>query len=277
MNFNVDSDTVRNIWMLTKKNMTLYVRKGPVLIFGLMFPFFMVLSWILGRAITLSQIFVGIVSMTSFFTATAISPVILPIETREKSLERLMSAPVSLIEILSGIIIASTIYSILITSLIAVIFLIPIFASVSSPLAVFFVFLGISIMAILGSIIGLFFSAKPSYQTSDIMVLMNLVKFPLLFIGGVFIPLVAVPELVAFIYFLSPVTFLTEILRNCVNEPTLISVELGFLGLIIWTVVAFIATLFIQKKTMVKRFSETGGAGKKMKMMMMKKQSPAQA
>lgn len=257
--------------MLTKKNITLYVRKGPVLIFGLMFPFFMVLSWILGRQITLSQIFVGIVAMTSFFTATAISPVILPIETREKSLERLLSAPISLGEILFGIIIASTIYSIIITSIIAVIFLIPIVSLIASPLALFFVFIGIAIMAILGSTIGLIVSAKPTDQTSDIMVLMNLVKFPLLFIGGVFIPLSSVPASVAIVYFLSPVTFLTEILRASVGEPTAISLEMSLLGLITWTIVAFIITFSLQKKTMIKRFSETAGGGNK-KMMMMKQQ-----
>ncbi|MHA1650192.1 MAG: ABC transporter permease [Candidatus Helarchaeota archaeon] len=263
-------ETIKNIWMLTKKNITLYVRKGPVLIFGLMFPFFMVLSWVLGRQITLSQIFVGIVAMTSFFTATAISPVILPIETREKSLERLLSAPISVIEILSSIIIASTIYSIIITSIIAVIFLIPIFALVASPLAIFLIFIGISLMAVLGSIIGLLVSAKPTDQTSDIMILMNLVKFPLLFIGGVFIPLVAVPSTVAVIYFLSPVTLLTEILRNCVNEPTFISMEMSLLGLLIWTIFAFVITYAMHKKTMVKRFSETGGSNKKMMMMKQK-------
>ena len=264
-------ESLKNTWMLTKKNITLYVKKGPVLIFGLMFPFFMVLSWMLGRQITLSQIFVGIVSMTSFFTATAISPVILPIETREKSLERLLGAPISLTEILSGIILASTLYSLIITSIIAVIFLTPILALLASPLSLFFIFIGIALMAVLGSILGLLISAKPTDRTSDVMVLTNLVKFPLLFVGGVFIPLSAVPPSVAVLYLISPITFLTEILRNCVNEPVLISLEMSVFGLMIWIIVAFSATFLIHKKTMVKRFSETGGRGKKKKMMMKKK------
>ncbi|MCP4764021.1 MAG: ABC transporter permease, partial [archaeon] len=101
-------ESINKIWLLCKKNITLYIKKGPVLIFGLMFPFFMTLSWVIGREISLNLVFVGIVSMTSFFTATAISPVVLPIETREKSLERILSFPISLNEILLGIILAST-------------------------------------------------------------------------------------------------------------------------------------------------------------------------
>ena len=66
-------DSFQRIWILSKKNISLYIKKGPVLIFGLMFPFFMTLSWVIGREISFNQVFIGIISMTSFFTATAIS------------------------------------------------------------------------------------------------------------------------------------------------------------------------------------------------------------
>ena len=256
--------------MLTKKNVTLYIKKGPVLIFGLMFPFFMVISWILGRSITLSQIFVGIVGMTSFFTATAVSPVILPIETREKSLERILGAPLSLNEILLGITIASTLYSFIITSIIALIFIALFPALIASLVSVFLTFLGIFLMGILGSLLGLLLSAKPTDQTSDIMVLMNLVKFPLLFIGGIFIPLKEMLPSAAIIYFISPLTFLTELFRSTVNGSNVISSEISVLILCIWIVALFALNYVLHRKTMPKRFSETVG-GPKM-MMMMKKQ-----
>ncbi len=265
-------ESLNNIWMLTKKNITLYIRKGPVLIFGLLFPLFMIISWILGRSITLSQIFIGIIAMTSFFTSTAVSPVILPIETREKSLERILSAPISLNELLLGIMIASALYSIIITSIIAISFIVlfPI-VLITTPLSLFFIFLGIILMGILGSLLGLLLSAKRTDQTSDIMVLMNLVKFPLLFIGGIFIPLSQLPAGAAFIYYISPVTFLTELLRSAVDQNSMISSEINILVLCIWIVVLFIINHSIHKKTMPMRFSEIGGKQMK-KMMMMKKQ-----
>ncbi|GAG84978.1 unnamed protein product [marine sediment metagenome] len=61
-------DSLKRIWILSKKNISLYIKKGPVLIFGLMFPFFMTLSWVIGREISFNQVFIGIISMTSFFT-----------------------------------------------------------------------------------------------------------------------------------------------------------------------------------------------------------------
>ncbi|MHA1370085.1 MAG: hypothetical protein ACTSRA_10270, partial [Promethearchaeota archaeon] len=115
--------SVRRIWLLSKKNIRLYVKQGPVLIFGILFPFFMALAWVIGRPIPLTHIFVGIVSMSAFFTATAISPVVLPIETRERSLEKLLSMPVTLREILASIVVASVIYSSITTYTVFVIFI----------------------------------------------------------------------------------------------------------------------------------------------------------
>ena len=265
----MNSDSLRNIWMLTRKNITLYVKRGPVLIFGLLFPFFLVISWILGRTITIGQIFIGIVAMTSFFTSTAIGPVILPIETREKSLERLLSSPLSLNEILLGIIIASTLYSIIITSIIAMIFIIFFPILVSSPFSFLMIFIGIILMGLLGSVLGLLVSANPTDMTSDIMVLMNLIKFPLLFIGGIFIPLKSLPSSMAFIYFLSPLTFLTELLRSSVDQSNLLPNEFNIVLLLCWIAILFALNYVLHRKTMPKRFSEKGGTSQK-KMMMKK-------
>jgi ABC-2 type transport system permease protein len=257
---------VRNIWMLTRKNITLYIRRGPVLIFGLLFPFFMIISWILGRSITISQIFIGIIAMTSFFTSTAVSPVILPIESREKSLERLLSAPLSLNEILLGIIVASTLYSIIITSIIAIIFIILFPTLISSPISFFIILIGISLMGLLGSLLGLLVSAYPTDMTSDIMVIINLVKFPLLFIGGIFIPLRSIHTSLAIIYFISPLTFLTELLRSSVDQSNILPNEFNLLILLGWIAMLFTINYLMHRKTMPKRFSETA-SGPKMRMM----------
>ena len=261
-------DSLSRIWLLSKKNITLYIKKGPVLIFGLMFPFFMTLSWVIGREISLNLVFIGIISMTSFFTATAISPVVLPIETREKSLERILSSPISLNEILIGIILASTLYSLFITSIITIIFILIFSVGFNSLITIFVMFFGIGLMSILGSLLGLLVAAHPTDMTSDVMIIMNLIKFPLLFISGVFVPLQTMPFNLVFISFLSPITFLTDLLRFCVEGNNFFLVQFDILMLIIWIISLSIVNYILHKKTMPKRLSETGS---KKKIMMMKK------
>lgn len=208
--------SLSRIWLLSVKNITLYFKKGPVLIFGLMFPFFMALSWVIGKDLTINQVFIGIISMTSFFTATAISPVIFPIETREKSLERTLVSPISINEILLGMIVASTLYSFIITSIIAIIFLI---GGVSFNIisGLWFLFIAIGLMAILGSVLGVLIAAIPTDMTSNVMTIMNLIKFPLLFLGGIFVPLENIPAGMLFLSYFSPITFLTDLLRFSVH------------------------------------------------------------
>ena len=244
------------IWVQSIKNINLYIKKGPVVIFGLMFPFFMALSWVLGRNISINQIFIGITAMTTFFTATAISPVVLPIETREKSLERILSAPLSLNQILLGIVVASALYSLIITSLIAMIFIIIFPSLFNSLISAFILWLGIILMSILGSLLGLLVAAHPTDQTSDVMLIMNLIKFPLLFISGIFIPLDLLPFSAVILSFFSPLSFLTDLFRYCVDGHSFFPYQIDLLILIIWIIVLFIVNAYIHSKTMPKRFEE---------------------
>lgn len=247
-------DSIIKIWVQSKKNITLYIKKGPVIIFGLMFPFFMTLSWVMGREISVNQIFIGIIAMTSFFTATAVSPVVLPIETREKSLERVLSAPVSLNQILLGIVVASTLYSFIITSVIALIFIIIFPSLLSSVLSAFAIWLGIFLMSILGSLLALLVSAIPSDKTSDIMLTMNLIKFPLLFVSGMFMPLETLPLYAVILSFISPLTFLVDLFRYCVDGQSYFPPHISLLLLSLWILVLFLANVYFHRKTMPKRF-----------------------
>ena len=258
------NDSINRIWILSKKNISLYIKRGPVLIFGLLFPFFMTLSWAIGRAIPINHVFIGIVSMTSFFTATAISPVVLPIETREKSLERILVSPISLNEILLGIVIASTLYTLIITSIITIIFIL-LFSIVFNLIStIFLMFLGIGLMSILGSLLGLLVAAYPTDMTSNVMIIMNLIKFPLLFMSGIFIPLNSLPPHLLLLSFFSPITFLTDFLRFCVDGSNFFAYQFNILLLIIWIVVLFIVTYMVHKITMPKRLAETGKSKRKM-------------
>ena len=256
-------DSVYKIWALSRKNVSLYIKSGPVIIFGLMFPFFMTLSWVLGREISVNQIFIGIIAMTSFFSATAISPVVLPIETREKSLERILSAPVSLNQILLGIVVASALYSFIATSVIALIFVIIFPSLLSSLLYALLFWLGICLMSILGSLLALLVSAIPTDKTSDIMLTMNLIKFPLLFVSGMFLPLEVLSLPAVILSFLSPLTFLIDLFRYCVDGQNYFPFYISLLILVLWITILFLANAYFHKKTMPKRFGSSKPQKKK--------------
>jgi len=67
-----------------------------------------------------------------------------------------------------------------------------------------------------------------------------------------------------FIYFFSPLTFLTEIFRAQVNASNVMPLALNIVILLAWIFILFVLNLGIHRKTMPKRFSETS-SGPKMK------------
>lgn len=252
-------------WILCKKNISLYIKRGPVLIFGLMFPFFITLSWIIGRELSPHQVFIGIVAMTAFFTSTAISPVVLPQETRGKTLERQLFYPVSVNQILLGIVMASFLYSLIITMIIVIAFSLILSIAILSIFQIFILVLGTGLMVVLGSLFGLLISALPTDMTSDVMVLINIIKFPLIFISGIFIPLSFTPIGLFILSILSPITFFTDLLRYCVLENNLFNFGFDILILLLWIALLSVGNVIFHKKTMPKRLGESAAKSKKMK------------
>ena len=83
--------------------------------FGVLFPVFLLLAFYIGRSIPPDFLLSGLISMTLFFTSSAVSPVISPWETRMKTLERLVSAPVSISTIVIGDVLASFTFGLILT------------------------------------------------------------------------------------------------------------------------------------------------------------------
>ncbi len=254
---------LRQVWALCLKNIQLYFRKGPVLIFGLVFPFFMTLTWVIGREITSTRLFIGIAAMAVFFTSTAMSPVIMPWETREKGLERQITSPLNLPRILWGIILASTLFSLLLSVIVVLILGLGVGITFTNDFSLLG-FLGtLSLMACLGSLIGLFISVPPTDQMPGIMTIANLVRFPLIFISGVFIPLSQLPSNVQIAAWFSPLTPFVDAVAECVGEVSLLPLPLDFLLLLVWCLGFYVLCLKTHSKTFSMRFTQGFGPMRK--------------
>ncbi|KXB05357.1 ABC transporter [candidate division MSBL1 archaeon SCGC-AAA382A13] len=195
---------------VAKKNLRIYYVKGPVIIFGILLPFFFFLAFWLGRDMPPLVLGTGLVGMAIWFTSTSISPVITPWETRTKTLERLISAPIGHSWILLGDMMASATIGMVMTI---------------APLSIASIFLNLSIVhpLILGvslilasfcfSAIGVLMAALPTDTPADVMMLSSLIKFPIIFISGIFIPIGELPAWGQIVAHISPLTYLTDLTR----------------------------------------------------------------
>lgn len=101
---------------VAKKDILMYYLKGPVIIFGILLPLFLFFAFWIGRQLELSFLIPGLISMTTFFSATSVSPVIAPWEGQMRTLERLMACPVSITTIVFGDVMASFTFGISISA-----------------------------------------------------------------------------------------------------------------------------------------------------------------
>ncbi|RLC70419.1 MAG: ABC transporter permease [Chloroflexi bacterium] len=238
------------IWAIAKKDIRIYYSKGPVVIFGILFPVFLFLAFFIGRDLPLDFMLPGLLGMVVFFTATAISPAVAPWEAQARTLERLMSCPVTFSAIILGDIVGSFAFGATISLILVVISLaIGVIALGQLPVLIMAVLLA----AFCFSSLGLIFSAAPTSLPSTTMMVSSMVKFPLVFISGIFIPLSDLPVWGQAIAYVSPLTYFTDIARHCIQNAGHLALGVDFLAMVAFTALFLLLAMKLHQKTMPKR------------------------
>ena len=250
MNSSGFSEQVRRAWAIAKKDIRIYYFKGPVLVFGIFMPLFLFLAFFMGsRQLPLSFLISGLVGMTLFFTATAVSPAIFPWEGQAKTLERLASCPITIEAIVFGDMIASLLFGIGITFVTVIIGL----ALGLSLVHGITLLAAILIAAVCFSAIGMLLAVPPTNVPSNIMMLSSLIKFPLVFISGIFVPLEQMPFWGLVLSVCSPLTYFTDLVRYSFTGDNFFPVWIDIAALAVFTIVFTVGTMYLHKRTMPKR------------------------
>ena len=230
MNFSL---AVRGALITAGKN-SIYYKKAPVIIFGLLFPLFMFISFYLGRAVDVAVFFPGFLAMTLFFTASALGPLITPWEKQAGTYERLLSYPVTIGTIVAGDALAGAMFGCALSVMV---------------MAGGIIFLGValtdiilvSIAMLLGSAcfsaMGVLMASTSSRTPSNVMMLSSLVRFPMIFISGIFVPLSQLDGALRTLSYISPLTYLVDLLNAGLGGNSTLPAWLDILVLLLFTTV----------------------------------------
>ena len=250
MEKNICLDQFRRSLFIVQKNIRIYYSKGPVIIFGLLMPCFLFLSFYIGRDMPIEALIPGLLGMTAFFTATSTGPAIVPWEARAKTLERLISSPVSLRTILFGDVISSFLFGILVSAF-PVIASLLIGVEIVYPLILVF---GVVLSTFCFASFSILLSAyPPTDNPSTAMMLSSMIKFPLVFISGIFIPIEELPVWGKTISSISPLTYFTDLAKYSIHGNSYYPIELNILVLIAFTAAFLFTAIKIHERTIQKR------------------------
>ena len=240
---------LRGIVVITGKNMRLYYSKPPVLMFGLLIPLFMFFAFFVGRHLDLTTFFPAFLAMMLFFTASSVGPLITPWEKREKTYERLLSYPVTQDSIILGDVVAGAVFGIGISLLvwIASIFFVPVVVTNWGLFVLAFI-LGTLSCAALGALL----ASPASDSPPNVMIFSNLVRFPLIFISGIFVPLQQMEGWALTLAYCSPLTYLVDLFNAAMSGRSVFSPLFDCTVLFVVSVVFIIVARVIQKRNMMK-------------------------
>jgi ABC-2 type transport system permease protein len=242
---------MRGAIVTARKDIKIYYKKAPVFIFGLILPTFLFFAFFIGRQLDIAKYFPGFLSMTIFFTASSVGPLIIPWEKQSGTFERLLTLPVSVPTLILGDALAGTLFGMLISTIVLLAGVA--FLPLSFPIGVLF---ALPILFFLGNVcfaaLGVLLSAPAGRTPSNVMMLSSLVRFPLIFISGIFIPLADLPQMAQVVSFLSPLTYLTDGLNATMGQQSILHLVVDTTVLIGFAVFFLLAASLILKKMALK-------------------------
>jgi len=230
---NLYNQFVRAVVVITEKNIRIYYNKAPVLIFGLLFPLFMFLAFYLGRDVNLYLFFPGLLAMSLFFTASSVGPLITPWEKQAGTYERLLSFPVSINTIILGDIVAGMVFGIFINMIVLIVGLVFFDYNIN----ILFLVLGVLLASFCFSSLGVLLASPSVRSPSHIMMFSSLIRFPLIFISGIFIPLEKLHGIGRALAYFSPITYLVDIFNFGFKAESHIPLTIDFIALFIFSVI----------------------------------------
>lgn len=224
------------------KDMRAYYLKPPNISWGIIFP----LAWTgmffikSGSGLeSVLDLLPGVVTISILFGTTSLLSVTLTFERRNRSFERLLLAPISL-ELLmlaktSGAILFGIVNAFIPIAIAA--FLIDM-----SGIAWCLVVPAIILIGIVSTFLGLFISVSAS-EVFEAQTFSNFFRFPMIFLCGLFFPILSLPVFIRPLSYMLPVTYGVDILHGAINGQHIMSFTLDFIILGVFCLVLFLLSL----------------------------------
>jgi ABC-2 type transport system permease protein len=229
-------------WNIFAKDMRAYYLKPPNISWGIIFPlawtgmFFIRSGSGLESVLTLLP---GVMTISILFGATSMLAVTITFEKRSRSFERLLLAPISLELLMLAKTSGAIIFGI-VNAFVPVI--IAAFLTDLSGIAWSLVVPAIILIGIVSTFLGLFIAVSVS-EIFEAQTFSNFFRFPMIFLCGLFFPIMSLPVFLRPLSYILPVTYGVDILHGAVNGEHILSFTLDFLILGAFCIVLFVLSL----------------------------------
>ena len=239
-------DELVQAWTVTVKDMKVYYLKPGMIMFGFMMPFFMFFSFSVKREMAAAQGVARLLALTTFFTAAAAGPFIIPLERRLGTYDRLMAAPMSLLTLLLGKTAVGALFAIGTSAFALLVGVTAFGASIAHP---WLLAAGVILGSFSFSALGLIFGSIPTRNPGDVQMPSTLLRWGLLFISGVFVPLAEMGAVARTVAYLSPLTYAQDLMNHAVLGMGLLDPWLDIGVLLVSGVLFLIPSVLMHRRS----------------------------
>jgi len=202
-------DELVKSFYIAMKDFREYYMKPGALSWGLLFPFVFALAFMIRRGGLTEWLAPGMITLALFFGSTSMSAMSIVFERRLGSFERLMLYPVNYTTIALGKTLSSFLMGIV--SIIPVLILVMTILR-TAPAHPFLLALATVLATFESSTFGVLLSFMVKDPT-QVMVVFNLVRFPMMFLADVIVPVSLMPHYALPVVLLQPLTYSAEVVR----------------------------------------------------------------
>jgi ABC-2 type transport system permease protein len=205
------------MFYIALKDLRAYYFKPPNISWGILFPFAFVLAFTIRNPGETRDLVPGLLGLTLLFGTTSMEAIVIVFERRIGSLERLILAPISLAALLGGKMLGGMFFGLTVTGVVLVVVL-AFFGAVGVNWLLLILALLLSAAAF--SALGAFVSVSVR-EVFEAQTLANFIRFPMMFLGGVFVPVDSMPPALQVIARFLPLTYTVEALRAALSGGSL--------------------------------------------------------
>jgi ABC-2 type transport system permease protein len=213
-------DELAQAWVVIVKDMKVHYLRPGMIMFGFLMPFFMFFSFSVRREMGAAQGVARLLALTTFFTAAAAGPFIIPLERRLGTYDRLLAAPMSLLTLLLGKTAVGALFGIGVSAFSLIVGVAAFGATIAQP---WLLAVGVVLGSFSFSALGLIFGSIPTRNPGDVQMPSTLLRWGLLFISGVFIPLAEMAPAARAVAYLSPLTYAQDLMNHAVLGMSLLN------------------------------------------------------
>jgi ABC-2 type transport system permease protein len=234
------ADDLRGLFYLALKDLKAYYFKPPNISWGILFPFAFILAFAIRNPVDLHSLVPGLLALTILFGTTSMEAIVIVFERRIGSLERLLLAPLRLPALLAGKLLGGMTFGLTVTLVVLVVSL-AIFGTAGINWLILLLALLLSATAF--SALGAFVSVAVR-EIFEAQTLANFIRFPMMFLCGVFVPLASMPAWMQILARLLPLTYSVEALRIALLGGSWVTALIDLGALVVFSVVLFLLAVY---------------------------------